>query len=249
MAEQSQKVVAVTGANSGIGLAVVKRYLALGYKVAAFSRSTKQCEALALQYPNTFMFKKGLVEKATDLQAFYQLIANKWQGVDVVIANAGVAHAEAISEVTELSFENTLNINVKGVFFTVQQSLDLLNPNASVILVSSIQANRGAGVWAAYGASKAAVRSLARSFAADLGPKGIRVNCLSPGVTQTPIFDKFGIDRGVLDESLIQISDNTPLKRLGTVDDISSAILYLSSEQASFITGADLQVDGGLAQI
>ncbi|WP_133468666.1 SDR family NAD(P)-dependent oxidoreductase [Paraglaciecola marina] len=246
---ESKKVVAVTGANSGIGLDIVKAYLAAGHKVAAFSRSIEQCEALAQQYPKSLMCKQGVVENSQDLESFYQQISDTWQGLDILVANAGIAHAEAISEVTEESFENTLNINVKGVFFTVQKALPVLNKKASITLISSIQANRGAGVWAAYGASKAAVRSLARSFAAELGPKGIRVNCLSPGVTQTPIFDKFGIDREVLDQSLIQISDSTPLKRLGTVDDITNAIMYLNSNNASFITGADLQVDGGLAQI
>lgn len=246
---ESKKVVAVTGANSGIGLDIVKAYLAAGHNVAAFSRSVEQCEALAQQYPQSLICKQGLVENAQDLESFYQQISDTWQGLDIVIANAGIAHAEAIAEVTEQSFENTLNINVKGVFFTVQKALPVLNKKASITLISSIQANRGAGVWAAYGASKAAVRSLARSFAAELSAQGVRVNCLSPGVTQTPIFDKFGIDRGVLDESLVQIKDATPLKRLGEVADITNAVMYLNSEKASFITGADLQVDGGLAQI
>ncbi|MEP2651395.1 MAG: SDR family oxidoreductase [Paraglaciecola sp.] len=245
----SKKVVAVTGANSGIGLDIVKAYLAAGHKVAAFSRSIDQCEALAKQYPKSLICKQGLVENSQDLESFYQQISDTWQGLDILVANAGIAHAEAILEVTEESFENTLNINVKGVFFTVQKALPVLNMHASITLISSIQANRGAGVWAAYGASKAAVRSLARSFAAELGAQGVRVNCLSPGVTQTPIFDKFGIDRGVLDESLVQIKDATPLKRLGEVADITNAVMYLNSEKASFITGADLQVDGGLAQI
>ncbi|WP_289031526.1 SDR family oxidoreductase [uncultured Paraglaciecola sp.] len=246
---ESIKIVAVTGANSGIGLDIIKAYLAAGHKVAAFSRSVEQCEALAQQYPQSLIYKKGLVENAQDLESFYQQISDTWQGLDILVANAGIAHAEAISEVTEESFENTLNINVKGVFFTVQKALPVLNKHASITLISSIQANRGAGVWAAYGASKAAVRSLARSFAAELGAQGVRVNCLSPGVTQTPIFDKFGIDRGVLDESLVQIKDATPLKRLGEVADITNAVMYLNSELAAFITGADLQVDGGLAQI
>ncbi len=156
---------------------------------------------------------------------------------------------ECISDVTEDSLNKSIDINFKGVFFTVQKSLIHLNKNASIILMSSIQAQRGAGIWSVYGATKAAVRSLVRSFAQELGASGIRVNTLSPGVTNTPILKKFGFDDSDLNDILEQVSSNTPLGRIATPLEIAKSALFLASDNASFITGADLQVDGGLAQI
>jgi NAD(P)-dependent dehydrogenase (short-subunit alcohol dehydrogenase family) len=165
-----------------------------------------------------------------------------------VVANAGIAKPQNIEEVTESSFDETMNINVKGVFFTVQKALPYLKNNASMVLVSSIQAQKGAGIWSVYGASKASIRSLTRSFAQELGAKGIRVNTISPGVTETPIFEKFGFGDS-LPSILDSVKSSTPLGRIGEPDEIAKAIYFLASESASFITGSDLQVDGGLAQI
>jgi NAD(P)-dependent dehydrogenase (short-subunit alcohol dehydrogenase family) len=131
----------------------------------------------------------------------------------------------------------------------VQKSIALLKDGASVALIGSIQANRGNGSWAVYGATKAAVRSLARSFSQEFGSKGIRVNCLSPGVTATPILEKFGYDDNVLQDVIGQVKTLTPLGRLATPQEIANAIYFICSDEASFIHGADLQVDGGLAQI
>lgn len=244
-----KKTVVITGGNSGIGLATTRLFLAKGYRVAIFAQSSERLEDAKRSHPEDVFIFSGDVKSVADLENFYAQCGKLWSGIDVVIANAGIAVPEAASDVTEESFDQTMAVNVKGVFFTVQKSLPYLNPKASIILTSSIQAQRGAGIWAAYGASKAAVRSLTRSFAQELGPKGIRVNTLSPGVTQTPILEKFGFGEENLSSIISQVEAGTPLGRIGSAEEIAQAMLFLASDAASFVNGADLQVDGGLAQI
>lgn len=243
------RVVAITGGNSGIGLAISELFLAKGYKVAIFARSVERMESFQNRSPEDVFIYPGDVSVSEDLEAFYLRCYELWGGIDTVIANAGIALPESIADVTDDSFSKSVDVNFKGVFFTVQKSLKYLGKGASIILISSIQAQRGAGIWSVYGATKAAVRSLARSFAQELGDKGIRVNALSPGVTDTPILEKFGFGESNLSEILSQVSASTPLGRIGNSGEIAKAALFLASDDASFITGADLQVDGGLAQV
>lgn len=244
-----KRVIAITGGNSGIGLAISKLFLENGYKVAVFAQSIERLEEFRKKAPSDIFIFSGDVSSIYDVENFYKQCAKLWGGIDTVIANAGIALPEPVSDVTEDSFDKSININVKGVFFTVQKSLTFLNNNASIILMSSIQAQRGAGIWSVYGATKAAIRSLVRSFAQELGAIGIRVNALSPGVTDTPILQKFGFEDADLKNILEQVSNNTPLGRIGSPLEIAKSALFLASDDASFITGADLQVDGGLAQI
>jgi NAD(P)-dependent dehydrogenase (short-subunit alcohol dehydrogenase family) len=243
------RVVAITGGNSGIGLAISELFLAKGYKVAIFARSVERMESFQKKSPEDVFIYSGDVSVSEDLEAFYLRCHELWGGINTVIANAGIALPEGIADVTEESFSRSMDVNFKGVFFTVQKSLKYLDKGSSIILLSSIQAQRGAGIWSVYGATKAAVRSLARSFAQELGSRGIRVNALSPGVTDTPILEKFGFGESNLSEILSQVSAGTPLGRIGDAGEIAKSALFLASDDASFITGADLQVDGGLAQI
>lgn len=243
------KHIAITGGNSGIGFAIAEHYLQQGYNVSVLSRHFHKSNPLQTKYPDNYLNYEGDVSVTKNIESFYQYCTQKFGNLDVVVANAGVAKAEAIEEVTDISFQKIFDINVKGVFFTVQKSLPFLNKNAAITLISSIQADRGAGLWITYGATKAAVRSLTRSFAAELGKKNIRVNCVSPGVTDTPILQKFGIDESKLSDILNQVKNGTPLARLGEPEEVARAVAFVNSEHASFITGIDLQVDGGLAQI
>jgi len=244
-----KRVIAITGGNSGIGLAISELFLAHGYKVAAFGQSIESLERLKEKSPSDIFICSGDISSVRDVENFYTECTKLWGGIDIVIANAGIALPESINDVTEETFDHSVNVNFKGVFFTVQKSLSHLNKNACIILMSSIQAQRGAGIWSVYGATKAAVRSLVRSFAQELGPSGIRVNALSPGVTETPILEKFGFEACELKNIVEQVSSNTPLGRIAKPTEIAKSALFLASSDASFITGADLQVDGGLAQI
>jgi len=241
-------IVAITGGNSGIGLATTHLFLKKGYKVAIFAQSQVSLNEIKANAPDDIYTFSGNVTCVKDLEDFFKGCYQQWGEIDAVIANAGIAKPQSIEEVTEQSFNETINVNVKGVFFTVQKSLPYLSKAASMVLVSSIQAQKGAGIWSVYGASKASVRSLTRSFAQELGAKGIRVNTISPGVTETPIFNKFGFG-DKLPTIIESVKSSTPLERIGEPDEIANAIYFLTSESASFITGADLQVDGGLAQI
>ena len=246
--KMENRIAAITGGNSGIGLATTKLFIKKGYKVAIFAQNIESLKDIQATDPDNIYIYSGDVASISDLECFYKKCFDQWGRLDAVIANAGIAKPENIEEVTESSFNETMNINVKGVFFTVQKALPYLNNNSSLVLVSSIQAQRGAGIWSVYGASKSAVRALTRSFAQELGEKGIRVNTISPGVTETPIFDKFGFGDN-LPSILDSVKASTPLGRIGEPDEIANAIFFLASESASFITGSDLQVDGGLAQI
>lgn len=244
----NNRIVAITGGNSGIGLATTNLFLQKGCKVAIFAQSKDSLNAIKAKNPDSIYTFSGNIASITDLENFYKGCSEHWGQIDTVVANAGIAKPQNTVDVTETSFDETININVKGVFFTVQKALPYLNKKASMVLVSSIQAQKGAGIWSVYGASKSAVRSLTRSFAQELGAADIRVNTVSPGVTETPILDKFGFGDNLI-SILDTVKTNTPLGRIGSPDEIAQAIYFLASESATFITGSDLQVDGGLAQI
>lgn len=245
----NQLNVLITGANSGIGLETTKKYLSLGHRVFAVSRSADVLESLLTEYPDALHIYRCDISDVCKLSNVYNAVASIKLKIDILVANAGVALPEEFANVTEESFDNSFNINVKGIFFTVQLAIPVLSATAAIVLIGSIQANRGNGSWAVYGATKAAVRSLTRSFAEEFGKKGIRVNCLSPGVTATPILQKFGYEKSALEEVVKHVELSTPLGRLGTPEEIANAIHFICSQDASFITGADIQVDGGLAQI
>lgn len=243
------KTVVITGGNSGIGLSVTKSYLNAGDNVAVMSRSTGELEKLSLAFPQSLFFFEGDISDVQALESFYKKCVDRFTSIDILIANAGIANAIPVAAVSEDDYQKVMDTNVKGVFFTIQKSLSYLNSGASITLISSIQAEKGAGLWALYGASKAAVRSLTRSFAAELGHQNIRVNCVSPGVTDTPIFDKFGFDDATLETMLDNITSSVPLGRLAEPQEIASTIAFINSADASYITGADIQVDGGLIQV
>lgn len=246
---QQKKTVVITGGNSGIGLAVAKLYLSQGNNLAIISRSIGELGELLNIHPESLLFFEGNVGDIKTLERFYQKCVEKFNSIDILVVNAGIAKAIHVDAITEEDYSEIMNTNVKAAFFTIQKSLGHLNGNATITLISSIQAEKGSGLWALYGASKAAVRSLTRSFAQELGERNIRVNCVSPGVTKTPIFQKFGIDCTTLESMLDGVIESTPLRRLGEPNEIAHAIEFINSPKASFITGVDLQVDGGLIQV
>ena len=249
MGKLIDKVAVITGGNSGIGLATAQRFIAEGASVVITGRRQAAVEeALELLGPKATGFC-GDVSNMRDLDALYAQVKERFGRIDVLVANAGIVSLAPFEQVTEAQFDEQNGINVKGVFFTVQKALPLLVDGASVILVSSIAHLKGWDGHSVYAASKASVRSFARSWALDLKARQIRVNCLSPGPVSTPIIGKMGVTEDAFPEFEKNVSALIPLGRFGQPQELASAALFLASQESSFITGIDLCVDGGIAQI
>ena len=236
------KTAVVTGGSSGIGLASAERLAAEGAHVFITGRRQAELEAAAAAIGNATAVV-GDVSVAADIDRLYAQVRERGQGLDVVFANAAVNHIAPLDELTEEAHDRIFAINVKGVFLTVQKALPLLNEGASVILASSTAALNGVPGMSAYGAAKAAVRAYVRSWAKELSPRGIRVNAITPGATDTPMFeDVFGEDA---DKMRATIAGNLPAGRLGDPAELAAAVVFLASPQGSFVYGANLVVDGG----
>lgn len=187
--------------------------------------------------------------RLADLDALYQEVGERFGRLDVLVANAGIIRPAPGDQVDEQQFDEQFDINVKGVFYTIQKALPLLRDGGSIVLVSSIAHLKALEAHAVYAATKAAVRSFARSWAAELKGRNIRVNCLSPGPVLTPIIGKMGVDEAQFDAFEKQLAGLIPLGRLGRPEELANAALFLASDDSSFITGVDLCVDGGLSQL
>jgi len=243
------KTVVVTGGNSGIGLATAKLFREEGAKVAISGRDQKTLdEAVNIIGAGTLAVKAD-VSKLADIDKLFAQVAAKFGKIDALFANAGIAKFAPIDASSEQMFDETFDINVKGLYFTVQKALPHLNDNAGIVLNSSVVNSKGSPATSVYSASKAAVRSLARTFAAELVDRGIRVNAVSPGPITTPIFGRTGLPQAAIDEFAENIKSSVPMKRFGTPEEVGHAVLFLASSEASYITGVDLNVDGGKGQI
>ncbi len=243
------KTVLITGGNSGIGLATAKLFKEEGANVAISGRDQKTLDEAVRTIGKDTLAVKADVSKLADLDRLFTQVSTKFGKIDALFANAGIAKFAPASDSTEQMFDETFDINVKGLYFTLQKAIPYLNDNAGIVLNSSVVNSRGTPGASVYAATKAAVRSLARTFAAELVGRGIRVNVVSPGPINTPIFGKTGLPQAALDEFATQIKADVPMKRFGTPEEVAEATLFLASSQASYITGVDLNVDGGLGQI
>lgn len=242
---------ALTGGNSGIGLAAAKLFAREGAKIAIFGRDRSSLDAACHEISGDVVSADGDVADVDDLRRFFESVANHHGKIDILAANAGVAKFALFAEFPESMFDEIVSVNLKGVFLTVQTALPHLNDGASVILTgSSMASNRGAALNTVYLATKAAVRSLARSLAAELVGRRIRVNVVSPGLTNTPILKRdlgeYSQYRDMLAEGYAKMS---PLGRLGTPDEIADAMLFLAGPTSRFVSGAELVVDAGMMQI
>jgi len=189
------------------------------------------------------------VSKFGDLDTLFEVVTKKLGRIDVLFANAGIARFAPVSDVSEDAYDDTFNINVKGVFFTVQKAIPFLNDNASIILNTSFVNQAGVPTTSVYAASKAAVRSLARSIASELATRGIRVNVVSPGPVSTPIYGKLGLPKEAVDAFAANIVSQVPLRRFGKPEEVAQAALFLASSASSYVTGVELNVDGGVGQV
>lgn len=249
MSTLNGKVAVITGGSSGIGLATAKRFVQEGAHVYITGRRQSELERATREIGSNVTAVRGDVSNLEDLDALYKKIAADKRKVDIVVANAGFVEFGFLPSATPEHFDKTFNINARGTFFTVQKALPLMNDGGSVILVSSGVHIKGVPQYTVYGATKAAVRSFARSWAAELKGRRIRVNTLSPGATDTPIIDGQFKTREEAEGARKYFSGVIPLGRLGRPEELASAALFLASDESSYVTGADLMVDGGWTQV
>jgi len=243
------KVAVVTGGNSGIGLATAKRFAAEGARVFVTARRQAELDAAVKAIgPNT-VGVQGDVTKQADLDRLYKTIKEKAGHIDVLFANAGAGEFAPLGAITEEHFDKTFNLNVKGLLFTVQTALPLLKNGASIILNASTAGSTAMPAFSVYAATKAAVRSFARSWTVDLKDRKIRVNSVSPGVVPTEGYKTGGMTQEQIDAFAAQMAMMIPMGRVGTPDEIAKAVVFLASDDSSFISGIELFVDGGMTQI
>jgi NAD(P)-dependent dehydrogenase (short-subunit alcohol dehydrogenase family) len=243
------KVAVVTGGNSGIGLATAKRLQEEGAKVAIAGRSKKTLDEAVTTIGNGVLAVQADVAKFTDIDKLYAEVSRKLGKIDVLFVNAGVAKFGPFADTSETTYDEQFDINIKGAYFTIQKALPFLNDGASIILNTSVAGNKGGVGASAYSATKAALRSLARTAAAELVGRGIRVNAVAPGPIVTPIFSKTGLPKEAFDEFAKDVLARVPMKRFGQPEEVAGAVAFLASQDASYITGIELNVDGGYGQI
>lgn len=249
MGKLDGKIALVTGGNSGIGLATAERFAAEGATVFVTGRRQGELDEAVKEIGHGAVGVQGDVANLKDLDRLYDVIRQKAGRLDVVFANAGIGEFAKFGEVTEEHFDRVFGINVKGLLFTVQKALPLLPDGAAVILNASIVSIKALPAFGVYAATKAAVRSFARSWAVDLKDRKIRVNVVSPGPIHTPAIDRLTGGPAGVDEFTAQMSAAVPLGRVGKPDEIAKAVVYLASDDASYVNGVELFVDGGMAQI
>jgi NAD(P)-dependent dehydrogenase (short-subunit alcohol dehydrogenase family) len=249
MGKLDGKIALVTGGNSGIGLATAKRFVSEGAYVFVTGRRDAELSAAVREIGGNVTGIKGDVSNLNDLDRLFAQIGREKAKLDVVFANAGFAKFATLGEITEATYDSVFDINVKGLLFTVQKALPLLVDGASIILNASIVGSKGFPSNSVYSATKAAVRSFARTWTSDLKSRRIRVNAVSPGSTDTPGLSDLLASSSVGEERRKSIAASVPLGRLGTSDEVAKAVVFLASDDSSYITGAELFVDGGFAQV
>jgi len=243
------KVAVVTGGNSGIGLATAKRFVDEGAHVVITGRREKELEEAAISIGGNVTTVAGDVTRLEDLDRLYAVVKEKHGHIDVLFANAGWGEVAPLEVATEEHFDKTFDLNAKGTFFTVQKSLPLFKDGGSIILTASVANVRGDPAFSAYAAAKAAVRNFARGWTAELKDRKIRVNSMSPGPIETPALEKVGLTVEQVEQAVAHFASQVPLGRRGKAEEIAAAVLFLASDESSFITGIDLAVDGGMAQV
>jgi len=249
MGKLDGKVAVVTGGNSGIGLATAKEFSDQGARVAISGRDQQTLNSAKKEIGNGVLVVKADTSKLEDIDALFGAVKKEFGKIDVLFVNAGVGKFVPIESVDEEFFDQIMDINFKGAYFTIQKALPLLNDNASIILNTSINAHIGMANSSVYAASKAALITLARTLSAELVGRGIRVNAVSPGPVTTPIFDKAGLapqDRQALVES---IQAQVPMKRFGLPEEIAKTVLFLASSDSSFLLGTEIVADGGMSRL
>jgi NAD(P)-dependent dehydrogenase (short-subunit alcohol dehydrogenase family) len=249
MGKLDGKIALITGGNGGIGLATARQFVHEGAYVFITGRRDSELAAAVRAIGRNVTGVQGDVSKLGDLDRLFGQIKQEKGKLDIVFANAGVAQYAPFGKITEEHYDSIFDINVKGLLFTVQKALPLLPDGASIILNASIVASKGLAANSVYSATKAAVRSFARTWTTDLKDRRIRVNAVSPGPIDTPGLTDLAASTGAGEQRLKAIASNVPLGRLGKPEEIAKAVVFLASDDSSFMTGTELFVDGGFAQV
>ncbi len=240
------KVAMVTGGNSGIGLAAAKAFAREGAQVAVTGRDEGTLKNAEKEIGSGALAIRADAARIADLDAAMAKVRDRFKRIDALFVNAGIGKFVPIAEVTEAMFDEIVTINLKGAFFTVQKALPLMARGSAVVLNASINAHTGLPGTTVYGATKAAVVNMAKTMSADLAERGIRVNAVSPGPVETPIFGRAGISGDQSRQTKEWLQNQTLVKRMGEPEEIAEAVLYLSSDVSSFVVGAEIVIDGGM---
>ncbi|MFM0688704.1 glucose 1-dehydrogenase [Paraburkholderia strydomiana] len=249
MTKLSGKIAVITGGNSGMGLATAQLFAREGAKVIITGRRQKELDEAVESIGANAEGVLGDVSRLSDLDKLHDHVKANYGRVDVIFANAGLGSLAPIDQVTEAQFDEAFNVNVKGTYFTVQKLLPLVPDGGSIILNASIASSKGMEAFSVYSATKAAVRSLARTLTTDLKARKIRVNAISPGPIDTPIFGKTGLTEQEIEGFKSGITSQVPLGRIGLSEEVAKPALFLASDDSSYISGIELTVDGGMAQV
>ena len=243
------KVAVVTGGNSGIGLGVAKAYAQEGAQVAITGRNEKTLERAAKEIGDGTLAIQSDVGKVAQIEAAMKRVKERFGRIDALFVNAGVGRFVPFDEVTEEFFDETVDINMKGVFFTVQKAIPLMPKGSAIVLNASINAHLGMPGTTVYGATKAAVINMTKTLCADLLEQNIRVNAISPGPIASALLTRDGISHEKLQETKDWIQGQVPIKRFGTPEEIAAAVLYLTASESAFVLGAELIIDGGMSTL
>jgi NAD(P)-dependent dehydrogenase (short-subunit alcohol dehydrogenase family) len=243
------KIAVITGGNSGIGLATAKRFVSDGAYVFITGRRQNELDAAVSEIGKNVTSIQGNVSNLADLDRLYTTVKDQKGHLDILFANAGIGEFVPLGEISEAHFDKIFGINVKGVLFSVQKALPLFQDGGSIILTASVNASKGIEASSVYSATKAAVRSFARTWTVDLKHRKIRVNAISPGPIDTPIFNGLNQSKEEIEQLKKSIITSVPMGRMGSPDEIAKVVSFLASDESSFVTGIELFVDGGMAQI
>lgn len=245
----ANKTAVITGASTGLGLAAARAFIHEGARVLITGKDEARLTLAAQELGPAAIAVRADVRRLEDLDALATQVRENFGAVDVLFANAGIAAVVSLEQVTEALYDDVFDTNVKGLFFTVQKLVGLLRPGASVILNASTASGSGAPSSTVYFATKAAVRSLARTLAVELGQRGIRVNALSPGMVPTELQGKWGMPSQAVEGIYQTLRTQTPLGRLGTPEDVARVAVFLASDDSAFMTAGELLVDGGIRDV
>jgi len=243
------KIAVITGGSTGIGLATAQKFVAEGAYVFITGRRQAELDEAKTLIGKNVTTVQGDVAKLEDLDKLYETVSREKGKIDIIVANAGIGRLVPTADATPEHYDSIFNINVRGVFFTVQKALKLLNDGATIVLVASNAQYLGIPGFAVYSATKAALRSFARTWAAEFKDRGIRVNTLSPGPIDTPIFETVGVPADQVEATKQSFASQVPLGRIGRPEEMANAALFLASSDSSYSTGIDLVADGGMTQI